>query len=281
MVVFGGSTENYRFPISGTSIEKPHFLGFVLSIISDLIHSAKSSMMDARVSEVLVGLHWTAVTSRHTGLAATHADAPCCYARDVEGCGRLQERSVKELLEFLYSNHPLEVSIGMAALNSLKTASPEDGIEVNAKDLLMERSQGKKVAVIGHFPFAESLRKMADALWVLELDPAPGEYPASTANLLLPQADIIGMTATTLMNGTFDDLYKLFPPEALVVMIGPSTPLDKVLFDYGVDILAGSLVTDARALFRYIGQGTTLHKVEGLRRFTIARDGLLNIRQGG
>jgi uncharacterized protein (DUF4213/DUF364 family) len=244
---------------------------FFMQAISDLITKAHLSHQDQKVDDVLIGLHWTMVTTKTSGLAATIGDAPCCDARDIENAGHLQDMSVTDLVNLIYSPHPLEVSVGMAALNSQLAYDQSSVVEYNARDILLEKSIDKNVAIIGHFPFVDQFREKARQLWVLELNPRPGDYPADEYASILPQADVIGLTATTLMNGTFDDLSRCFPANALVVMMGPSTPMSPVLFDYGVDILAGSKVIDPLVLSRYISQGTTLHKVDGLKRITIAR----------
>jgi uncharacterized protein (DUF4213/DUF364 family) len=244
-----------------------------MSVIEDLLSAVRSDTPDALAREVLVGLYWTAVCSRGMGLASTLFDATCCFARDVEEVGRLHERPAHELAAGLRSAHPLEVSIGMAALNSLIVADELPTVELNARELLIERGRGKNVALVGHFSFTEALSDAAAQLWVLEMQPGPGEYPAETAPQILPQAEVVGLTAMTLMNGTFEGLSKLFPPGALVVMLGPSTPLSPVLFDYGVDVLAGAQVADPATLLRYVGQGSALHgKVPGIRRLTMLKD---------
>jgi uncharacterized protein len=242
-----------------------------MSVISDLLNSLNRAELDQKVSEVLIGLHWTMVSGNKTGLAATLSDAPCCRARDIDDSGHLQEKSFKDLVNLIYSSHPLEVSVGMAALNAILTYDEDSVTEINARDLLLQRSVDKNVAIVGHFPFVDQFRENSRNTWVLELDPGPGDLDASEYVNILPQADVIGLTATSLMNGTFDDLSKYFPPKALVVMMGPSTPMSSVLFDHGVEILAGSRVVDSSALSRFICQGTTLHKVEALKRITITR----------
>jgi len=240
-----------------------------VSAIADLLSSLPADACDRPVQQVWVGLYWTAVHSQCLGLAATPHDVSCCFAEDVSGVGRLQERTAGQLAALLRSTHPLEVSIGMAALNSLITVDAHEEVELNARALMLERGRGKRVATIGHFPFTDALRQVAAQLWVFELHPAPGDQPADAAPQLLPQADVIGLTASTLLNGTFESLSELFPPEALVVMLGPSTPLSRVLFDYRVDVLAGARVHDPAAALHYVGQGSSLHRVPGLARVTL------------
>ena len=242
-----------------------------MPIIDDLLSSIRFQP-DSPTRDVLVGLYWTAVHGSKVGLAATPTDVACCFSTDVQNVGQLHTRSVRELAEGLRSRHPLEVTIGMAALNSLIEVNEADGVAINARDVILDRGRGKNVATIGHFPFTDALREVATNTWVLELHPTEGDVPAERAPELLPQADVIGLTATTLLNGTFEALAKLFPPQALVVMLGPSTPLSPVLFDYGVTMLGGALVTDPAAAFHYIGQGSSLHSVPGIKRITLMKE---------
>ncbi len=242
-----------------------------MTVIDDLLSSVINSAPDVPARDVLVGLYWTAVFGSKVGLAATPTDIACCFAEDVEGVGQLHTRSLSELAQGLRSKHPIEVTIGMAALNSLIEVNEADGVEINARAVILERGRGKNVATIGHFPFTDALREVAAHTWVLELHPTPGDVPAERAPELIPQADVIGLTATTLLNDTFEALAKLFPPTALVVMLGPSTPLSTVLFDYGVTMLGGTLITDPDVALRYIGQGSSLHGVPGMKRMTLMK----------
>jgi len=239
-----------------------------VSIVNDLLQRLPE---DAEVRSVLVGAHWTAVCSRHCGLASTViADKPHGHAR-VREVGRLHLKTAHELAEYARSEDPLEASIGVAAINSLIEADPKCAVELNAADVLAEKGRGRKVALVGHFPFIPALRRAAAELWVLERHPSEGEYPADMADKLLPLADVVAITGTALINHTLDHLMGLARAEALILVLGPSTPLSSVLLDHGASLLSGAIVADEAAALRTIAQGAVLPQVEGLRLLTIAR----------
>lgn len=245
-----------------------------MTCIHDILDHARATSPDAAIQSVTVGLHWTAVQGRYLGLSATQAGESCCYAEDISGAGRLHHQTAHQLADLLLSPVPLEASVGMAALNAFLEIDDDLTADLNARDLMVERSRGKTAAMIGHFHFADAIRQAASALHVLELQPREGDLPADLAPEVLPRADVISITATTLLNGTFDALAPLFKPGALVVMMGPTTPLSPVLFDYGIDVLAGSRVTDPQAITTLVAQASPLHRPGGLRRVTVTRPGL-------
>jgi uncharacterized protein (DUF4213/DUF364 family) len=237
----------------------------------------KNLKTDAPVRQVLVGAFWTAVVldtdPPRCGLASTlraetHHEGP-----PVPRAGRLLEHSGRELATWLRSPRILEASIGMAAFNALLDVDEAACTEVNAEDVILRRGTGRRVAIVGHFPFVERVRQAAEVCWVLELRPRPGDLSAGQANQVLPQADVVALTGTSLLNHTFDDLVGLCRPEASVVLLGASAPLSPVLFEHGVDAISGTRVVDAPAVLRAVGEGATFRQIPGKRLLTMTREG--------
>lgn len=243
--------------------------GPALSIIEDLLDSLCE---DAPVRSVLVGVHCTMVCSRYCGLATTIAScSPHGRSSHVRESGALHEKTARDLAEYALSDNPVEACIGVAAINSLLEVDAENAVEINASELLVERGRGRNVALVGHFPFIPRLRESCRNLWVLELRPSGDDYPSSSAPEIIPQADVVALTGSALINHTLDGLLALCSPEALVVILGPSTPLSPVLFEHGVDILAGSRIVDEPAVGRYVGQGASFTQIQGVRKITFSR----------
>jgi uncharacterized protein (DUF4213/DUF364 family) len=233
---------------------------------------------DALVQDVRIGRHWTAVAVRRAqgdqaGLASAlsgpeehpHRRPP------VHDAGRLVEFSAAKLAQMIRSDSVAEASVGLATINALLHVDVPACVEVNAGDVLVEKGAEKCVAIVGHFPFIPGVRRTARQLWVLELQPREGDLPADQAAEVLPQADVVGITGSTLVNRTFDDLLALCRPEAFVMVMGGSTPLSPLFFDLGVDAVAGTYVVDAEAALRAVGQGATFRQIGGKRLLTLFR----------
>jgi uncharacterized protein (DUF4213/DUF364 family) len=58
-----------------------------------------------------------------------------------------------------YSESILEAAIGMAAINSLLAIEETSCRELNAADLIVEKGAGKRIAIVGHFPFLPRVRE--------------------------------------------------------------------------------------------------------------------------
>jgi uncharacterized protein len=240
-----------------------------MSILDELLNNLD---MDVPVRTVLVGAHWTVVCSRHCGLAATLMSSHPHGHMQVREVGRLHQKSARELAELARSDELMEASIGVAAINSLLDVDESTARVMNASEVLVSRGQGKNVALVGHFPFVSQLRQAVGQLWVIEQQPMEGEFPPEAAADLIPQADIVAITSSTLINHTLDGLLLLCPPQATVMLLGPSTPLSPILFDHGAAIISGTRVIDEAAVLRTVGQGASFRQVEGVKLLTYIQD---------
>jgi uncharacterized protein (DUF4213/DUF364 family) len=210
------------------------------------------------------------VLSKHCGLASTFHE-PHPYHKPVRNAGRLTGLSALELVQYARSDNVLEASIGMAAINSLIDIDENRCVKENALDVLARKGRGKNIAIVGRFPWTPKLRMIARTLWVIEQRPQEGELPSEATEEVLPQADVVGLTGTSFINHTVDRLLAL-SKNSFVVMVGPTTPLLPVLFDYGVDILAGTKVVEPDKTIHSISQGAIFSQVKGVRLVTMAKE---------
>jgi uncharacterized protein (DUF4213/DUF364 family) len=241
----------------------------VMKILNDVINSLPHR--GTKVREIHVCAHWTAVLSKRCGLASTFKEEghPHKGVRDV---GHLTKKNASELALYSRSEHLLEASIGMAAINSLIDIDESTCIEANAYEILLEKGRGKNVAVVGHFPFLSMLKDSVKNLWIIEKRPLEGDLREDVAEEILPQCDVVGITGTTFINHTLEGLLA-HCKESFVAMIGPTTPLTPVLFDYGIDVISGSKVVDHHEVIRFISQGATFKELHrhGVKLLTMMR----------
>jgi len=228
---------------------------------------------DAPVRDIRMGPFQTAVHTRYCALASTpHEAGPHHSHFPIKDAGSLLEMTPRQLAGMARSENLFEASFGMAAINSLMEVDESVCRPVNAADILAEKGKGGKIAIIGHFPFVPQLRQVAKELWVIEKNPSGDDFNEAEGARFIPQADVLGITGIAFTNHTIENLLEMCSPGAYVLILGDTTPLSPVLFDYGVDAVCGTRVVEPEILLKCVSQGATFRQLKGIKLPTMFKD---------
>jgi len=223
------------------------------------------------IRRVVVGVHWTLVSSKTCGLASTLVNCGPHGHSQMRDVGNLNHKNAQDLAQWILSDNLLEASVGMAALNSLIEIDEGQLVQINAFDVIAREGKDKNVVVVGHFPFVGKIKTISKNCWVIEKRPYGDDFPEEAAQNFIPKADVIAITGTAFINKTMDKLLSLCQPDSLVMILGPSTPLSPLLFDMGISFLSGAYVDNEDAAINTIMQGASLPQVNGVKLVTMVQ----------
>lgn len=133
-----------------------------------------------------------------------------------------------------------------ARLKKLDCKEPYDNYCTRGLDI-----SGKKIGLVGHLKMTEEIREAAAEYHILELNPQPGDYPASACEWILPECDIVLITGSSIINKTLPRLLELCR-NAYTILVGPSVPMCPALLEFGIDRLAGLVIKDAKGIKKQI-----------------------------
>jgi uncharacterized protein (DUF4213/DUF364 family) len=203
----------------------------------------------------------------------TIPEAVCCptSAMAMPFPGKLRGRPTLDLAREALGDHGIRRAVGIAAMNALADAcwrrSPHPETElrlgVDAFDAT-EMRPGDKVVVVGAFvPFLRELKRRRQPFLVLEQDPAtlkPDELPffrpANEAPTVVPDADVLLVTGTTLINDTLEELLSLAKPMTRVTLVGPTVSLlPDAFLRRGADILGAVRITAPDEFLETLAEG--------------------------
>ena len=231
------------------------------------------------VERAVIGLFFTGV-KLNNGIAGACAtpiktipEAVCCpsSAMVMPFPGKLKGRPAFDFAREALGDNGIRRAAGIAAMNALadtcwrRRPHPETELRlgIDAFDAT-EIRRGDKVVVVGAFvPFLRELKRRHQPYLVLEQDPAtlkadelPFFRPAAQAAAVVPEADVLLITGTTLINGTLEELLALARPTARVTMVGPTVSLLPAGFlRRGADILGTVRITDPDAFLDILAEG--------------------------
>ena len=133
----------------------------------------------------------------------------------------------------------------MAAANGLKLTDSLHSEDRTADPFITYQKavRGKKVTVIGHFPYMTDLFGPVCDLKIIEAMPEIGDYPYQAAEYLIPGSDFVFLGPLTLIDKSLPRLLEL-AEGAFIGMVGPASTLAPVLFEYGIDEMDGFVIKD-------------------------------------
>lgn len=251
-----------------TEIKQKRILDLLIhEIASEFISDSGSSLKEIKVTDVRIGLAYTGIL-----LSEKYGGVACTPLYEFSGCPALglQETlkgsSADKLLKLSFSKNPLEAAVGIATANALfhmlLELKPEK-LPVSNIDILDLINPGDKIGMVGYFaPLVPKILEITNKLIILEKREVEAVdtkeiriLPSKSAIEVLPDSDMIIISASTLANQTFDKLLSFCGKAREVVLLGPSTPLyPKPFFEQGITAVMGTRIFDPLRMLTIVSE---------------------------
>jgi uncharacterized protein (DUF4213/DUF364 family) len=236
-------------------------------IIEALIEYALAWDSQERMADIRVGLGYTAAK-----LESGKAGVACMlrYRLGKGTCsllpqaGTLAGLEVGQAISLCRSHNVVEASIGLATLNALidwtgdVDSSNDKGSSNDELVELLHIDSHDQVGMVGHIaPVVNAIRQHTNRCVIFDEGKLGQEGITDTAqeSTILSQCDVVILSATSLLNHTFDSLLLQASGAREICVMGPSTPLlPEVFRARGVTLLAGRQITDANQILRIVSE---------------------------
>ena len=236
-------------------------------LLEALKKAALEKTEDIKVTDVRIGLGYTAVQldTGSVGLAYTFRDKAESGCSVFHGKRPLAGTPARDILQYIASNGLLERTLGLAAANALFNTSDATGAvpgcssaDGDLLDVLM-LTKDDRVGMVGFFgPLVPVIKQRAGELIIFEenMARADGLCPGSREAELLPTCSVAIITATSIINNSFEHISNAAAKCRIKAVLGPSTPMAPGVFkNYGVTHLSGVIGIDAAEILRVVSEG--------------------------
>lgn len=230
------------------------------TILNRLYEKLEAAAVGQRIAELRIGLSYVGVTLDNgaAGLAAVLPDSSPRGCTVLKEAGTYVGSSAANGLQYLVAGkNALHRAVGLAVANAL-IGSPGNPAEDQEATTYFNLQPGEKVAMVGLFaPLVERIRKTGATLVIIEKNPERIELLSpEDRRKTLAECNVAIITATTLLNNTFEETISLMGAPRTVAVMGPSTPLMPEIFkDTRVTQLGGAVAADAARVLQIISEG--------------------------
>jgi len=238
--------------------------GILSVLLQELRREFGPALKEIEVKDVRIGLAYTGIllSNGYGGVTCTPLyEFSCCPSVDLPGI--LKNRTVDCMLEMVMSENPIEAAVGVATVNALfqiLQGPKKENYPASDVDVLDLIKHEDKVAMVGYFgPLVPKILRITDKLTVLEkreIEAAEAStLPSEKAGEILPSSDVIIISASTLVNKTFDGLLAQKAIAREVILLGPSAPLyPEPFFQRGITAIMGTRIFDPIAMLTIISE---------------------------
>jgi uncharacterized protein len=229
-------------------------------ILNRLYEQLESAAQNYKVTDLRIGLGYLGVRLDNgtTGIAAVLFDTLPHGCTVMPDAGNFSGSPAIHLLKYLVDGkNPLEIAMGLACANAL-IKPPDDAVDDREATTCLDLQKGVKVAMVGLFsPLIARIKATGAELNVIEKNPARMEILSDKEKKeALKNCDVAIITATTLINSTFEETVSLLGNPRAVAVMGPSTPLLFEIFrNTPVTHLGGAVVADSAKVLQIISEG--------------------------
>jgi uncharacterized protein (DUF4213/DUF364 family) len=249
------------------------YFGLDLCMLDDLIKTISDTDKQIRLRRVVLGLGYIAVQleNDNVGLSANIMYNRTTDCAVFNKAGTLKGSFVGEILALGAQKDLLSRAVCLASINALMNIN---GCGLSG-DIFDEISlhKGDRAVMIGYIePVASMFKNRGYIISVYDnrFDGDPLLNNREPMGSACSRADMIVITATSIINDTIKDVLKFSEKAQEVIIMGPSTPMTHTAFlSTPVSYLAGSLVTDPEKALDIVmeGGGTlTLYRFNAMKK---------------
>jgi len=213
------------------------------------------------IADLRVGLSYVGVMLDNgaVGIAALLPDKAPRGCTVLKEAGTYAGSDAEDMLKLLVEGkNSLHLAMGLALANALAGPPQTDETEDREATTYFNLQPGEKVAMVGLFsPLVERIRATGAILTIIEKNPERMDLLSDNdRKQALKECSVAIITATTLLNNTFEETMDALGSPRVVAMMGPSTPLVKEIFsDVPVTHLGGAVIADSQKVMQIISEG--------------------------
>jgi len=214
----------------------------------------------AVVTDIRVGLGYTAVQvdGGDVGLAYTFRSEAGHTCTALEMAGDLTGRPATELISWMAQGDVITSSLALATFNAVSQKEIREAPEGDFLAMI-HLTPEDEVGMVGFFaPLIKTIRDSGSGLSIFERNLARGKglFPPEQIPDRLSGCSVVILSATTLINHTFEDIIPYTARAREVILLGPSTPLaPEIMKIYGITLLAGMKIVVPEKVLRIVSEG--------------------------